>query len=160
VTLRGRAEVLRRRQKLNAVFDNINGLVLDPEPLSHYSRYLCVLTSGYAEQSIKELVIEYCRARSAEQIVRFVSGQLRVIRNINKERLRQLLMSLDPRWWDTLEPGRSAELAALDSVVAVRNAISHGEDTGITMIRIREYFALINTLLDDLSDQLDPVLTK
>lgn len=156
MTLYGRAEVIRRRQKLDAVFNAIDELGLDSEPLSHYSRYLCVLTSGYAEQSIKELIVAYCRVRSAEQVVRYVSGQVNMVRNINKERLKQLLTSLDPKWWDNLEPNRSAELAALDSVVAVRNAISHGADTGMTMLSIRQYFTSINVLLDDLCNQLDP----
>jgi hypothetical protein len=138
----------------------VNGLDLDAEPLSHYSRYLCVLTSGYAEQSIKELIVAYCRARSAEQVVRYVSAQVDIVRNINKERLRQLLTSLDPKWWNALEPNRTAELAALDSVVAVRNAISHGADTGMTLLIIKQYFSSINTLLDDLCNQLDPLQTS
>jgi RiboL-PSP-HEPN len=112
--------------------------------------------SGYAEQSIKELIIQYCRERSSQQVARYANGQVGNIRNINKERLRQLLMSFDPAWWESLQPSRVAELEALDSVVAVRNAISHGADTGITMARISEYFASINRLLDDLCDRLDP----
>ena len=61
MTLRGRAEVNRRRQKLAATMQSIEAASLDPELISHYSRYLCVLTSGYVEQSVKELVIHYCR---------------------------------------------------------------------------------------------------
>jgi len=155
-TLYGRAEVLRRKQRLKATFASINGLSLDPEVLSHYSRYLCVLTSGYAEQAIKELAIQYSRQRSAEQVTRYVSGQIDKLRNINRERLKQLLNSFDPTWWEKLEEARQAELEALDSVVAVRNAISHGLDTGITMTRISDYFQSIGALLDDLANKLDP----
>jgi hypothetical protein len=135
---------------------SIEAASLDPELISHYSRYLCVLTSGYVEQSVKELVIHYCRRRSAEPIVRYVSQQVSQLRNINRQKLRTLIESLDSSWWTKLENSHSVELEALDSIATVRNAISHGQDTGMTIATIRQYFSDVNAVLSDLCNEFDP----
>lgn len=152
----GREEVTRKRQKLNSAFNAVSGAGLESELLSHYSRYLCVLISGYFEQSVKELVVQYCRDRSASQIVRYVNGQISQLRNVNREKLKNLMESLDPEWWQVLLRDREAELDTLDSVAAIRNAISHGLDTGITMATVIQYFSQIDELLSDICDRLDP----
>lgn len=152
----GREEVTRKRQKLKATFNAIDGAGLESELLSHYSRYLCVLISGYFEQSVKELVVQYCRDRSASQIVRYVNGQISQLRNINREKLKNLMESFDPEWWQALLRDRETELETLDSVAAIRNAISHGLDTGITMATVVQYFSQVDDLLGDICNWLDP----
>jgi hypothetical protein len=152
----GREEVTRRRQKLTATFNAVKGAGVEAELLSHYSRYLCVMVSGYFEQSIKELVLQYCRDRSADQVVRYVSRQISQLRNIDSKKLKTLIESLDPEWWQALVRDREEELEALDSVTAVRNSISHGMDSGITMATITQYYSQVDALLSDLSERLDP----
>src|SRR5664280_3442303 len=143
----GRAEVARREQRLSALFTAIDGANLPPELTAHYSRYLCVLVSGYAEQSVKELVAQYCRSKSSEPIQRYVGKQLARLRNIDLEKLKQLLQSFKAEWWTELESEWSDELTAFGSVAAVRNAVSHGTETGITMATVRQYFNQISVVL-------------
>ncbi|CAN7171988.1 hypothetical protein LJR027_000224 [Terrabacter sp. LjRoot27] len=152
----GRNEVARRRQRLRAVFDSLNGAAIGPELTSHFARYLCVLVSGYAEQSVKELIAHYSRTKSQARIQRYVGAQLKRVRNIDQEKLRQLLQSFDPKWWDDLLRDYADELAAFDSVATVRNGVSHGTDVGITMATVRQYFDQVSVVLDALSDVLDP----
>ncbi len=153
---RGRAEVARRKQRLVALFTAIDGAGLGPELTAHYSRYLCVLVSGYAEQSVKELVTQYCRSKANEPIQRYVGKQLGRLRNIDLEKLKQLIESFRVEWWTGLESKRGDELLAFGSVATVRNAISHGAETGITMATVRQYFEQISVVLDDLCDLFDP----
>jgi len=157
LSLEGRAEVLRRRQRLKALFRSIDDAGLDAELTSHYSRYLCVLVSGYAEQSIKALAGCYCEKRSERRVHRYAAGQLSKLRNFDLERLRQLVQGFSPEWWDLIEDQRSDDLVAFTSVAAVRNAISHGTDTGITIGTITQYFDQISRVLDDLCVLFDPV---
>jgi hypothetical protein len=156
VTLRGRAEVARRKQRLTAQFKAIDGAELSAELTSHYARYLCVLTSGYIEQSTKELVIEYCRRRSSEPIQRYVGIQLKKLRNIDSEKLKGLIESFNVDWWQQLSQKYPDELDSIGSVATVRNSISHGGDSGMTMSTIRQYFEHSTTVLDYLCDLLDP----
>lgn len=135
----GRAEVRRRKQQLDATFAHVEGAALSPELISHFSRYLCVLVSGHVEQSIKELIAQYVRTKSSPQIQRFMGQRMRRVQNIDLDRLKELLESFDPAWWQALALSRPDELLALDSFAAVRNGVSHGADSGITLGTIRQY---------------------
>jgi hypothetical protein len=156
MTSRGRAEVARRKQRLAALFKAINGADLNGELTSHYSRYLCILTSGFVEQSVKELVTEYCRNRSSEPIQRYVGTQLKKLRNIDSEKLKQLIESFSLEWWRELSDKYPDQLESIGSIATVRNNVSHGGDTGITMSTMRQYFDDACILMDKLSDLFDP----
>lgn len=152
----GRDEVARRKQKLEGVFGQVAGAPLTPELVAHFSRYLCVLVSGFAEQSVKELVTQYARLRSEERIQRHTAIQLKRLRNIDLEKLRHLVESFDPAWWNQLLLDCPDELAAFDSVATIRNNVSHGGDSGVTLLTVRQYFDQVSAVLDDLCDLWDP----
>lgn len=152
----GRAEVARRKQRLTALIASIDGAGLSPELTAHYSRYICVLVSGYAEQSVKELVTQYCRSKANEPIQKYVGKQLDRLRNIDLEKLKQLVESFRVDWWAQLATNREDELSAFGSVATVRNAIAHGAETGITMGTVKQYFEQISVVLDDLCELFDP----
>lgn len=152
----GRNEVERRKQRLEAVVTSIDGAGLSPELTSHFARYLCVLVSGFAEQSVKELVAHYGRLKADARTQRFVGKQVARVRNIDRERLRQLVQAFDPQWWSDLENRFPDELSAFDSVATVRNGVSHGSDAGITMVTIKQYRDQIVEVVDALCDLFDP----
>lgn len=154
--LTGRDEVLRRKKRLESAFELIASSESAPELMSHFARYLSVLVAGHIEQSVKELVTEYARVRSEAKVQRYVGSQLKRLQNIDQEKLRKLVESFDPEWWQKIAGDRPDELAALDSVTAVRNSVSHGGDSGITLITVRQYFDLTTTLLNDLIKLFDP----
>lgn len=134
----------------------VDGAALSGELSSHYARYLCVLVSGYIEQSVKELVLQYVRLRSEQRVARLVGRQINRVRNIDQGSLKTLIDNLDASWWPAIEASHPDELAAFDSVVAVRNSISHGGDAGITVATIQQYFRQVSAVLKELSDLLDP----
>ncbi|WP_157987666.1 HEPN domain-containing protein [Jiangella endophytica] len=154
--IRGRADVIRRLEKFNSALTLIEGKELEAELVAHYSRYLCVLLSGVIEQSTKELVIEYARRRSSPQLHRYVQAQLRLLRNIDEEKLRKLIQSLETSWWTDLEDDYFEEIDAIRSVAGLRNSISHGGDSGITIVTVRQYYRDASKLLRALCDLLDP----
>lgn len=155
--MRGLAEVDRRHKKLKAVFDGLSGLDLPAEVLSHYSKYLCVLVAGFAEQSVKELISEYARLQSSGRVHRYVAGQLKLVWGLDVVKLQKLVETLDPEWWLELSTQRPEELASLASVSGIRNLIAHGQDSGITLGTISTYFDDVNNLLRHLSRLLgDP----
>ncbi|RFZ10240.1 hypothetical protein VIMS_03596 [Mycobacterium marinum] len=154
--LTGRDEVSRRKQRLDAIFAQLSATNLPPELIAHYARYLAVLVSGHMEQSVKELVQEYARDHADPRVQRHIGLQIRFLQNVKQEKLKQLVESFDPVWWDEISIRRVDELPALDSVTTIRNSISHGEDTGITLSRVTEYFKQISLIISDLCDRFDP----
>jgi HEPN superfamily RiboL-PSP-like protein len=134
----------------------VNQQKMSAEMLAHYSRYLCVLLSGFAEQSVKELASYYCKQRASSPVHRYVSMQLALIRNIDLDKLRRLVESFNTEWWRLLEEELEDELQAFVSVATTRNNISHGGDSGITLIVVRQYFEQVSRVLVRLSDLFDP----
>ncbi|MFJ2471359.1 HEPN domain-containing protein [Glutamicibacter sp. NPDC087583] len=152
--MRGSAEVERRVQKTEALFALIEEQSLPAELTSHYARYLCVLVAGFAEQSVKELVSEHARTKSSPRIHRYVQGQLKLVWGLDDTKLQRLVEALDPTWWELLSEGQQEELAALESVAAIRNVIAHGGDAGITLVTIRRYFDDLKKLFRALAEIL------
>lgn len=137
------------RDRLDAVFALAKKQQADEETLSHWARYLCVLTSGYVEVALRSVLGEYVSARSHPDVVNYVESRLEGITNLNEERIYQLLGSFRPAWAEVFRKRRSdAQKAALDSVVANRNRIAHGQSVGLTLVRMSEYYREIVTIID------------
>lgn len=152
----GRAEIERRRRRLSDAFSLLQDGALPSELSSHHARYLCVLTSGFVEQCVKVLIGQYCRVRSNGEVHRYVSGQLKRVRNLDTEDLRRLVSSFNPAWWAELETQRPDELEVLNSIAAVRNGIAHGSDVGIGMTTVAQYFKQACVVVEDLAKFFDP----
>ncbi len=56
-------EITRQRQRLDDLFQKAKNLP-DAEAQSHWSRYLCVLVSGFLENSVRITYTEYARKRA------------------------------------------------------------------------------------------------
>ncbi len=154
----GRAEVKRLEQILDATFRRATGLQGDAELLSDFARYLCILVSGFLEQSVQELVLEYARRTASPAVQRYVASRIRGFTNANAQRLLDLVGSFDPDWRIDLEIYLVDERkAAVDSVIDLRNTISHGRYAGVTMSRITEYYKHVRNVIDHMSARFDPV---
>lgn len=149
----GRAEVDRQRKRLDATFKRATTIEADPEILSDYSRYLCVLVAGFLEQSVIELALEHVRLHSHVSVQRHVERRLRRFTSANSERITQLLGSFDPTWSKDLEAYLVDEYKdAVDSVVALRHSISHGHSVGVTLVRVRSYYDGVKRVVNHIAD--------
>jgi hypothetical protein len=153
----GRAEIERQRQRLDATFKRAASLGSDPELLSDFARYLCVLVCGFLEQAAIEIALEHVRTHSAPSVLRHMERRLRTSTNMNTERLVQLFGSFDSDWQKDLESTIVDEYkAAVDSVVALRHQVAHGANGGITMTRIREYYDRVKYVVEYVADLCIP----
>ena len=129
---------------------------MQPELLAHFARYLAVLISGYVEQSAKELVREYARGQSDDRVQRLVGKHVERFRNLDNDKLKQMLDALDPDWWPILAAAHPDDLEALDSIATLRNNISHGGDSGVSLIVVKDYLARVENVVKWLVAILDP----
>jgi hypothetical protein len=143
------ALVTTARDRLDAVFALAKKQRADEETLSHWARYLCVLTSGYVEVALRSVLGKYVSVRSHPDVVNYVESKLERITNLNEETIFQLLGSFRPAWAELFRKSRSdAQKDALDSVVANRNQIAHGHSVGLTLARMAEYYREIVTIVN------------
>ncbi len=150
--------LLSEKQRIDSLFDRISTLPVDEEFHAHWSRYLCVLISGFIENAMRILLTEYSKNKSHPNVSNYVSKQIKGITNLNNEKILQLLGSFDSEWRNVIEQKiTDAQKDAIDSIVANRHNIVHGRSVGITVPRVKNYYlcilAIINTIESDcLSD--------
>jgi len=137
-------DVSREKQKIDHVFSLTDTIQPDEELMSHWAKYLCVLTSGFVENSLRSILAQFVVARSSSEVANYVESKIRSITNLSEERVYQLLRSFSSDWGDKFREKRTEKQKdAIDSVVANRNLIVHGRSVGITILRIREYYTEI-----------------
>ncbi|MDA2934975.1 HEPN domain-containing protein [Acidobacteria bacterium AH-259-D05] len=108
---------------------------------AHWARYLCVLVSGFVETSVQQIYSQYAGEQSSPVIANFVSKTLSRHINLNMTKIIALASLFDPRWASKIEFDTEGELkAAIDSIAANRNSIAHGQDTGVSLHRIRDWY--------------------
>jgi hypothetical protein len=156
--MNGRAQVDSQRQRLDETFKRAGNLNGDPELLSDFARHLCVLVSGFLEQSIIELLLEYVRHRSDETVQRHVDRRLRRFTTAKANNIAELLGSFNPDWQMDLRGYLVDERKdAVDSVVTLRQAVSHGRFAGITMVSVKRYYDRVKEVVEHIADLCVPL---
>lgn len=142
--------LVSQRNRLDAAFARVSNLPVDQfEIRADFARYLCILVSGFLESVASDIAIDHCRGRSAPTVVRYVDSQLRRPGTLNSERLLQFVGAFSLDWRVALEEFIAGERKeALDSVVANRNNIAHGESVNLTFARISDYYRYICEVVD------------
>ena len=121
---------------------------------SHWARYLCILTSAFLELALRELYGHYARQRSAPFVANYVERNLGYVQNPSMDRILTLAGSFSPEWASKLKDQTEGELKdAVDSVVANRNRIAHGEDVGITYARVADYYRRVVRVIEIVEEQ-------
>ncbi|AWB32395.1 HEPN domain-containing protein [Orrella marina] len=113
-----------------------------------FARHLCVLVSGFIDQTIKNYTIEYVRKRSSVTVTNHVSKAVTNLTNLKAEKLISHLLSFDPNWKPKLEVLIADERkAAVDSVITLRHGIAHGKPGDVTIARISNYYAEVGKVM-------------
>jgi hypothetical protein len=126
---------------LRRYFSRVSALSHDLELQAHWARYLCVLTSGFIEESVRILLSEYVQKRADATISRYVNAQLDGFQNPKAGRILDLLRAFDIAWAESAEQFLGDERKdAIDSIVNNRHQIAHGRNVGISYVTIRNYY--------------------
>jgi hypothetical protein len=142
--------VNRRLQRLKQNFDRAHRLPQEAEILAHWARYLCILTSGLIEKSLVELLTEYIAKGSSPPIAGYAISKLEQLQNPKTQKIIDLLGAFKDEWRIAFQKfaEESGRKEAIDSVMANRHQIAHGEDSGVTIARVREYFDKCEEVLE------------
>jgi RiboL-PSP-HEPN len=141
------------RQRIESTFDRASA-VTDLQTQADLAKYLCVLTSGLLEQAARQLYGEHTRQSASPRVLRYVERRLEFFQNPNAQKLIALAGDFDPAWGAELEGFLVDERRDhVNSVVANKNQIAHGENVGITYMRAKEYFDSVVEVVDFIEGQ-------
>lgn len=130
------------RRRINAVLVRGESLSLDQSEMrADMAKYACVLTSGLVEVSVRTLLRDWCTPRCHPISLRYVDSQLRQFQNPKIGVVLDLIGNFDEAWRTMLETRLSDEQKdAVNSVVANRHRIAHGDNVGLSLVPMRRYF--------------------
>lgn len=129
----------RIEAEISSIFENAGNS--QEEVQASLARYACVLASSYLEAAFRELLALFTRARSNEQVLRYVDGTLGSFRNPNMENILQLVGRFDSQYRQSLEVEVEGRLKdSVNSISLNRNYIAHGRRSSISLARIRSYY--------------------
>jgi hypothetical protein len=132
-------EIIQYESKLDNLFQTVERID-DFEMQAHWAKYLCVLCSGYVEKSVRFLYSDYVYKRSSPQISKFVGKKLGGFQNAKVEKIIDLARTFDDSWASELERQSQGIIKdAVNSIVSNRHTIAHGQDTQITVARVKEW---------------------
>lgn len=155
--MNGRAEVSRLKKRLDSTFARVPSALADIELQSDFARYLCVLVSGFFENAIIALVLDFAQRRSAPEVATFVERELEYWTNPNTEKICTLLGSFSPAWRKQSEAYLVDERKeSVNSLVALRHRIAHGESVGTSLSQVKAYYQTILKVVDFVADLLEP----
>lgn len=122
------------------------------------ARYLCVLISGFLEQAAIELLLEHTRQRAAPSVQKYAGGKLYRFTTANAQNLLDLVGSFEADWHNDLKGYLVGEYkASLDSVVNIRQAVSHGRYVGVTIAQAKVHYERVKEVVDHIADLCLPI---
>ena len=137
-------EELRKQSEkiMKLIEDAENTFDEDDEMRSHIAKYVCILCSGFLENAIKAIYIDYIKKEGASNpVLSFTTVNLNKIQNPNSTKFREIAKSFKIEWDEPLRVFLEDEerSAAVNYIIRDRHKIAHGKDSDITLTRIREY---------------------
>jgi hypothetical protein len=155
--MNGKAQVHGDKQRLDEVFKRASA-VADMELSADLARYLCVLVSGFLEQAVIEILSEHTRRRSDPSVQKYVGSKLYRFTTANSQNLSDLVGSFDADWHNDLKAFLIGEHKdSVDSVVNIRQAVSHGRYVGVTMAQAKRHYLRVKEVVDHIADLCLPV---
>jgi hypothetical protein len=127
----------------------------DLELQSHWGRYLCVLTAGFLENALYSVYSRYAHAGANPAVANFAAAQLDDISNPKAKRFVETAGMFKKEWSDALEifladDGRKD---AVDSIMRNRHQIAHGEYSGITISKVKQYLDRCEAVVEFIEQQ-------
>ena len=132
----------RQLQRLHWLIDSTRRASGDHLELqAHWGRYLCVLVAGFLENAIGEIYSDYAKRASSDPVAKYVASVVLRIQNPKAQRFVDTAKAFKAEWGEELEEflGENGRKDAIDAIIANRHRIAHGQDTGITVARVKEY---------------------
>lgn len=146
-------------RRLKQLIDRTDMATADIELQGHWGKYLCVVAAGFVENGLQTIYSGFAREAASSQVALYVSSRLGRVTNPNAERFAQVAGSFSANWREELEEYLESENGsrknALDSLMANRNKIAHGENSGISVARVRDFLDRCVEVLEFIEDQCD-----
>ena len=124
-----------------------------PDVQADYVRYLCVLVTGYLEQAVVNVLLNYVDTIGSANLSRYVSKTLQRPGSMRADNVLQLMGRFDLDWKSELEHKLTVRhREVIGTIYANRNRIAHGEDVDLTYRQVRNGFDVAARAVEFIED--------
>lgn len=112
----------------------------EPEEQAHWAKYLSVLISGYLEQSVKEILLEFTASHEAIRLGHYIEATWPESRNMKTSNIKDILEQFEHSWgvrfveWLAANDQYKSEI---NSLIGSRNDVAHGKEANTTNVTLR-----------------------
>lgn len=142
------------RERLNILYKRVKDFDEDSEIQSHWVKYLCILSSGHIENSVRYIYGQYAENKSHENIANYINNNLRKFQNPTTEKIIKLTSAFSKEWGEELKKFITLEMeTSINSIVGNRNNIAHGQSVTITYSSMKRYWENTIKVLEFIEEQ-------
>ena len=139
--------------RIEDVFERAVGFDGEPDIQADYARYLCILVTGFLEQAVVRVILNYVDALGDPSLSRYVAETLRRPGSMQAQAILQLVGSFNEGWQAQLDQKLTTRhREAIGSVYASRYKIAHGEDVDLGYRQVRGDYDLVREAIDFLEE--------
>lgn len=144
--------ILAHRQRIDNLFKKV-ALFEELEIKSEWSKYLCILVSGFIEESLRVLLEKYCENKASANIQKFVGKKINDITNCKTEKIKRILLEFSSDWANEFTNKINDQIkTAIDNVVENRHKIAHGKSIGMSYHNISSYYNNVKKAVEILEE--------
>jgi hypothetical protein len=125
----------------------------DDELKSILVKLFCVRTAGLLEVFLKTRISEYSKGKVPNEINRFLTVKFKDITNLKSSKISDVLTSFSTGWaeeFDAYIEDHEREKASLDSIIAQRHNIAHGQSSSISNALMTQYYEDVKRIVGHL----------
>lgn len=111
----------------------------EPDEQADWAKYLSVLVSGYLEQALKEILMEFADQHDANRLQSYIEATWPESRNMKTANIKEILNNFDHSWgaeFDQWVAAGDQYKSEINSLIASRNYIAHGKEANTTNVTL------------------------
>ena len=128
--------------KINYTFEKIGEYKSDDGEIDSYlAKYLCIISSGFIEESMRNIFGQFAKNKSHIHVANYVDDRLYYFQNAKADEIIKLTYAFSKKWGDKLKEFMTEERKdSINTIVNNKNLIAHGKNSGITYLSMREHW--------------------
>jgi len=121
-------------RKIDYIFEKIGKYKTDDGEIDSYlAKYLCIISSGFLEESVRNIFGQFVKNKSHLYVANYVDDRLYYFQNAKADEIIKLAYSFSKKWGDDLKDYMTDERKdSINTIVNNKNLIAHGKNSGIT----------------------------
>lgn len=122
----------------------------------HWGRYLCVLASGFVENAISHVYIDFVSNAASPHVIQYTTKSLESIQNPKAQKFINTAYNFKKEWGEEIEvyfKDNPDIKDAIDSLMQNRHLIAHGKNTGVSVSRVSQYLEKAKALIEYIERQ-------